>query len=143
MCPLILGQFVHHVYCLRAVQTHLKGKGKATSELANYRRRVFQDVEAPRFPDSRYMKVLRMSGLSPGRLCPPGNIPGTHLCWGLGRPQDHSEAGWIMSMKNFNDTGNRTRILHQLRHTVPQNTFTIYFHKIKTGVLHSGLCQHL
>ena len=43
---------------------------------------------------------------------PPGNIPGTHFCWRLSRPQDHRAAGRIMSMKNFNDTiGNRTRDL--------------------------------
>ena len=40
---------------------------------------------------------------------PLGNIPGTHSCYRLSRPQGHSAAGRIMSMKNFNDTiGNRT-----------------------------------
>jgi len=34
---------------------------------------------------------------------PPGNAPGTHFCQRLGRPQDHSAIGRIMSMKNFND----------------------------------------
>jgi hypothetical protein len=39
---------------------------------------------------------------------PPGNIPGTHLCKKLSRPQGHSAAGRIMSMKNSSDTiGNR------------------------------------
>jgi len=36
---------------------------------------VFQEVEAPRFQDNRYMKVVRLSGLRTGRLYPPGNIP--------------------------------------------------------------------
>jgi len=40
----------------------------------------FQEVEAPRFQDSRHMKVVRLSGLRIGRLYPPGNIPGTHFC---------------------------------------------------------------
>jgi len=40
----------------------------------------------------------------------PGNIPGTHLCYRLIRPQDHSGTGRIMSLKTSNDTiGNRTR----------------------------------
>jgi hypothetical protein len=43
---------------------------------------------------------------------PPGNIPGTHFCWRLNRPQDHSATGRIMSMKKSIDTiGNRTRDL--------------------------------
>ena len=41
---------------------------------------------------------------------PPENIPGTHFCKRLSRPQGHSAAGRIMSMKNSNDTiGNWTR----------------------------------
>ena len=52
------------------------------------------------------------SALRTGRLYPTGNIPGTHFCWRLSRPQGHSAARRIMSMKNFNDTiGNRTRDL--------------------------------
>jgi hypothetical protein len=35
---------------------------------------------------------------------PPGNIPGSHFCQWLSRPQDHSAAGRIISMKNSNDT---------------------------------------
>ena len=35
---------------------------------------------------------------------PPGNASGTHFCWRLIRPQGHSAAGRIMSMKNSNDT---------------------------------------
>jgi hypothetical protein len=34
----------------------------------------------------------------------PGNTPGTHFCYRLGRLQDHSAIGRIMSMKNSNDT---------------------------------------
>jgi hypothetical protein len=40
---------------------------------------------------------------------PPRNIPGTHLCWSLRRPQRHSAAGRIMSMKHSSDAvGDRT-----------------------------------
>ena len=72
----------------------------------------FQEVEAPRFQDSRHMKVLRLPALRTGRFYPPGNIPGTHFCYRLSRPQGHSAAGRIMLMKNCNDNiGNRTRDL--------------------------------
>jgi len=53
-----------------------------------------------------------LSVVRTGRLNPPGNAPGTHFCYRLSRPQGHSAAGRIMSMKNSNDTiGNRTRDL--------------------------------
>ena len=37
-------------------------------------------------------------------LLPPGNTPSTHFCYRLSRPQGHSAIGWIISMKNSNDT---------------------------------------
>jgi len=37
-------------------------------------------VEAPRFQDSRHMRVVRSSVLCTGHFYPPGNIPGTHFC---------------------------------------------------------------
>jgi hypothetical protein len=40
----------------------------------------FQEVEAPRFQDTRHIKVVRLSALRPGRLYPPGIIAGTHFC---------------------------------------------------------------
>jgi hypothetical protein len=39
----------------------------------------FQEFEAPRFQDSRHMKMVRLSTLRTGRLYPPENIPGTHF----------------------------------------------------------------
>jgi hypothetical protein len=39
----------------------------------------FQEVEAPRFPDTRHMKVAKLSALRTGCLYPAGNIPGTHF----------------------------------------------------------------
>jgi len=59
-----------------------------------------------------HMKVIRLSALRTGRLYLPGNIPGTHYCYRLSRPQGHSETGRLMWIKNFNDTiWNRTRDL--------------------------------
>ena len=82
----------------------------------------FQEVEAPRFQDNRHMKVVRLSALRTGRFYPPGNIPGTHFCQRPSRPQGHSAAWRITSMKNSNDTiGNRTRDLLACS-AVPQTT---------------------
>jgi hypothetical protein len=81
----------------------------------------FQEVEAPRFLDNRHMKMVTLSDIRTGRLYPPGNIPGTHFCWKLSRPQVHSAAERIMSMKNPNDIiRNRTRDLPTC--AVPQPT---------------------
>jgi len=66
-------------------------------------------VEAPRFQDNR-------------PPLPLGNIPGTHICQRLSRPQGQSAAGRIMSMKNFSDSiGNPIREL-PASYTVPQPT---------------------
>jgi hypothetical protein len=35
-------------------------------------------------------------------LLPTRKIPGTHFCWRLSRPQDHSAAGKIRSTEKFN-----------------------------------------
>ena len=68
------------------------------------------------------MKVLRLSALRTGRLYPPGNISGIHFCQRPSRPQGHSAAGSIMSVKNSSDTiGNRTRDLPVFS-AVPQPT---------------------
>ena len=86
------------------------------------RPRGFQEVEAPRFQDSRHMKVVRLSALRTGRLYPAENIPGTHFCQRLIQPQGHSASRRIMSTKNSSDTmGNRTRDL-PVHIAVPQPT---------------------
>jgi hypothetical protein len=63
------------------------------------RSRAFQEVEAPKFQDNRHLKVVRLSAVCTGLLYPPGNIPGTHLCYRLSRPQGHSAAGRIVNEK--------------------------------------------
>jgi hypothetical protein len=65
-------------------------------------------VDAPRFPESRHVKVeggklvLLVSTIHRPPL-PPGNIPDSHFCYRLSRNQSHSAVRKIMSMKNFND----------------------------------------
>ena len=58
----------------------VKGKVKAIPLQAWTGPEGLQEVEAPRFQDNLHMKVVRLSALRTGRLYPPGNIPGTHLC---------------------------------------------------------------
>ena len=88
----------------------------------------FQEIEAPRFQDSRHIKMIRLAALRTGRLYPPGNIPGTNFCYRLSQPQGHSAVGRITSMKNSNDTiGNRTRSLPQP--TAPPHAPTVYLEK--------------
>jgi len=86
------------------------------------RPRGFQEVKAPRFQDNRHMKVVRLSALRTGRLYSQEIHLGAHFCYRLSRPQGHSAAGRIMSLKNSNDTiGNRTRDLPTYS-AVPQPT---------------------
>jgi hypothetical protein len=87
-------------------------KGKSNPITGLDRPWGFQEVEAPRFLDNRYMKVVRLSSLRTGHLYPPGNMPGTLFFKRLIRPQRHSPAGRIILVKNSNDTiGNRSRNL--------------------------------
>ena len=68
------------------------------------------------------MKVIRLSVLCSGRLYSPGDTPGTHFCYRLSRPQGHSAAGRVTSIKNSNDTiWNRNRDL-PVCSAVPQPT---------------------
>ena len=51
-----------------------------------------------RFPD--YMTTAQDGGkvvsLTHRPPLPPGNVPGTHFCWMLNRPQGHSGIGKIL-----------------------------------------------
>jgi len=52
-----------------------------------------------RLPDFMTVGTWRCSVCQPyaPAAFTPGNIPGTHFCWSLSRPQDHSAAGRVMS----------------------------------------------
>ena len=94
-------------------------------------------MEAPRFQDSRHMKVVRLSFLRTRRLYLQRNITGTHFCWSLSRPQGQTAVGRIMSMKNSNDTiGNRTRDLPACS-TVPQPTAQPRARAARGGIVRS------
>jgi hypothetical protein len=106
-----------------------------------------------------------LSALRTGRLYSQGNISGTHFCQRLIRPQGHSAAERIMSMKNSNDIiGNRTRDLlacspswsRRLRENVSQliNNSTPIMHlalpyttctkiMLRNILLSTCLCSHM
>jgi len=69
-----LGRFLFKIfnkdYCKRQ-STPIIGLGRT---------RGYQEAEATRFQDNRYMKVVRLSTLCFVRLYPSGKIPGTHFC---------------------------------------------------------------
>ena len=92
------------------------------------------------------MKVVRLSALHTGRPYRSGNISGTHFCYRLSRPQSHSAAGRIMSMKGSNDTiENRTRDLLACS-AVPQPTadstmcFPVHLYEQSLPFLASFIC---
>jgi hypothetical protein len=61
------------------------------------------------------MKIARLSAISTGRLYRPGKIAGAYLCQRQSRPQDHSAAERITSMKNFKvSTVNQNRHIQAL-----------------------------
>jgi hypothetical protein len=99
------------------VTSQIKGKGKAKAI-------PLQALTGPessrrlRLPNFKTISTWRWQGCQP--YAPPGNIPGTHFCWRLSRPQGHTATGTIMQMeKSGNTIGNRTRDL-LVRNAVPQ-----------------------
>ena len=74
---------------------------------------------------------------------PSGNIPGTHFCLRLSRPQGHSAAGRIMPMQNSNNTnGNRTSDL-PAGSAVPQPTASSRIPKTDAVVSRNSDSPHL
>jgi hypothetical protein len=104
--------------------TYVKGKAIPLQALTGP-----EDSRRVRLPDFKISAHEGGKVVSPTHRppLPPGTISGTHFCWRLSRPQDHSAAGKIMSIKNSNDAiGNRSRDLpvcssvpQPLRHRVP------------------------
>jgi hypothetical protein len=73
------------------------------------------------------MKVVRLSVLRTGRIYPLRDIPGTHFCYRLSRPQAHRAARRIISIKTaVTPSGTESAIfrlvaqcINQMHHRVP------------------------
>jgi hypothetical protein len=65
--------------------------------------------------------AVRLSALRAGRALHPRNLPGTHFCYRLSRPQGHSATGRIRSIEKIHLIGTRTRDL-PVCSIVPQPT---------------------
>jgi hypothetical protein len=76
-------------------------KDKAIPVLAYCRPIGFQKFESPRFREHRYINVVRLSAVGTDRLYPTGNIPDTHFCYGLSRPQGNIAFGRDFVNENF------------------------------------------
>ena len=76
------------------------GWNTANPEQAYDRPRGAEKVGAPMFL-RQHMKVVRVSAPCTGRLCPPGNIHGTHFSQGLSWPHGHNVVPNFTFTKNW------------------------------------------
>jgi len=78
---------------------HVKVKVNQSRYRPEEAQRVHRKLRFPDFVTTAQDggKVVSLTHLPP---LPPGNTPGTHLCYRLSRPQGHSAIRRIMSMQN-------------------------------------------
>jgi hypothetical protein len=86
------------LYCRNIIRVHFKVKVKQSH---------YRPWQALRIPGGLDSKIFTQSANEGGKFVsptqrpplPPGNIPGTHFCSRLSRPQGHSAAKRIMSVR--------------------------------------------
>jgi hypothetical protein len=87
--------------------------------------------------------AVRLSALHAGRPLPPKNIPGTHFCYRLSRPQGHSTAGRIRSIeKKIHLIETRTRDLPACS-IVPQPTTLVKYVYINIKIILTNITELL
>jgi hypothetical protein len=110
---------IRHVQGTRMFVTVLT-KTRLSFKVEKVKPSHYRPLQALRVPGGWGSQILRQSAHEGGKVVsttyrptlPTGNIPDTHFCRRLSRPQGHSAAGRIISIKNSSETiGNRTRDL--------------------------------
>jgi hypothetical protein len=95
---------------------------------------LYRPGQALSFPGGWGCQISRQSAHKRGKVVSPthrpplspGNIPGTHFCWRLSRPQGFSAAGRIKSMKIELVTFRLVaQCLNQLRRRVPPSLYVL------------------
>jgi hypothetical protein len=95
---------------------------KVKVKLSHYRPWGFRRLRLPEFLDNRHLRVVGLSALRTGRLYPQEIFLVLISVKRLSRPQGHTSARGIKSLKNSSDPiGNRTRDLPACS-AVPQPT---------------------
>jgi hypothetical protein len=138
-----------------AMKTHAVYSQVVIKKVKKYHFRPWQALSVPGGWGSL---ILRQSAHKGGKIVspmhrqplPPGNIPGIHFCQVLSRPQDHSAAERIKSIKNYDDANGNwsfdlpvcSAMPQPLRHRVPRllsgrnviwcmSRIYVYFHNQK------------
>jgi len=96
------------------------------------------------------MRVVRLSALNADCPYPPGDILGTHFCWKMSRPLDHTAARRINWMKHSIDTIGNLTPDSPARRRVPQLTAIPQLHinysvklKVKWSRYRPGVAQRV
>ena len=74
----------------------------------------YQQVQAPRFHDSRHMKIVRLLALRTGHFHPTQDTTDINFCWRLSRPLGYIAAGRTKWKKHINTPFQSPNLTHHL-----------------------------